>query len=248
MQSPNNVFAGVVTPITTIKRQLTRYHPFGCPSYILEATLQDGKKTNKWAPKSHQGVYLGKSRLHSPSVTLILNNKTDHISPQYHVVMDTKFDTVQTNKPNNLSLINNLPVEFTSETLGTTFQTNFDMDEPDTIEDVRDTFQCSITHNNTPSIVPISLLPPTHPLNSIEFTSQQEASQTSEGDYAKTLSSESLLLSEGDNQRKRKRECVNNLILSNLQKQNIRNARKHVQTTSFDIKQMPEHNNNIKLN
>ena len=83
--------------------------------------------TNR-APKSHQVVYLGKSRMHLTSVTLILNTKKDNISPQYHVLMDTKFDTVQSKQINKLSLIKHLPVKFTKESLGDTFQENFDMD------------------------------------------------------------------------------------------------------------------------
>ena len=170
MQSPNNIFAGVKTPIATLIQQLTRYHPFGCPAYVLEAKIQDGKKLHKWAPKSHQGVYLGKSRMHSPSVTLILNTKTDHISPQYHVVMDTKFETVQSKQTNKLSLIKNLPVEFTKETLGGTFQANFDLDVIDDIKDISD--EILNTTNNQTSIIPHPTLPSTHPLNSNEFTSQ----------------------------------------------------------------------------
>ena len=194
----------------TLIRQLTRYHPFECPAYVLETKLQDGKKLHKWAPKSHQCVYLGKSRMHSPSVILILNTKTDHISPQYHVVMDTKFDTVQSKQTNKLSLIKKLPVKFTKESLGDTFQANFDMDVLDDITDISD--EILNTNNNQPSILPYPTLPSTHPLNSHEFNSQQEDLQPSEGDYVKTISADCLLLSEGDNQRKINRTSKDNPV------------------------------------
>ena len=119
------------------------------------------------------------------------------------------------------------------------------MNEIDNIKDISD--EILNTNNNQPSIIPHPNLPSTHPLNSNELTSQQEDSQPSEGDYVKTISSESLLLSEGDNQRKRKRTSSDIQVpaLSLKQKENIRNARKHIQTTSFDIHRMPEHNNKI---
>ena len=144
--------------------------------------------------------------MHSPSVTLILNTKTDNISPQYHVVMDTKFETVQSKQTNKLSLIKNLPVEFTKETLGGTFQANFDLETIDNIKDISD--EILNKTNNQPSIKPYPNLPSTHPLNSNEFIPQQEDSQPSEGEYGKTISSKSLLLSEGDNQRKKREQVV----------------------------------------
>ena len=108
----------------------------------------------------------------------------------------------------------------------------------DTIDDIKDISDKILnTTKNQPSILPYPNLPSTHPLNSNEFISQQEDSQPSEGDYVKTISSESLLLSEGDNQRKKKGTSSDKPVptLSLKQKENIRNARKHIQTTSFDI-------------
>jgi hypothetical protein len=73
---------------------LRRARVFGCPSFVLDPKLQDGKKLPKWKPRSRQGQFLGFSADHSTSVSLILNIQTGSISPQFHVVFDEKFTTV----------------------------------------------------------------------------------------------------------------------------------------------------------
>jgi hypothetical protein len=73
---------------------LSQYHPFGCPAYVLDARLQGGSKIPRWEPRSHVGVYLGHLPLHANNVALILNLSTGHVSPQYHVVYDDTFSTV----------------------------------------------------------------------------------------------------------------------------------------------------------
>ena len=73
---------------------LNRLHVWGCPVYVLDPRLQDGKKIPKWSPRSRRGQYLGMSPLHSTNVGNILNLNTGYISPQYHVVYDDCFTTV----------------------------------------------------------------------------------------------------------------------------------------------------------
>jgi hypothetical protein len=41
------------------------------------------------------GVYMGMSMQHARSVALILNLKTGHVSPQFHVTFDPKFETIR---------------------------------------------------------------------------------------------------------------------------------------------------------
>ncbi len=67
---------------------------FGCPVYVLDATLQDGHKIPKWAPQARLGVFLGFSSLHSSQVPLVMNVETGKISPQFHRIFDDKFETV----------------------------------------------------------------------------------------------------------------------------------------------------------
>ena len=48
----------------------------------------------KLEQRSQVGVYLGYSPSHVINVALVLNLKTGHISPQYHLVFDDGFSTV----------------------------------------------------------------------------------------------------------------------------------------------------------
>ena len=67
---------------------------FGCPVYVLDAKLQDGKKTPTWNPRARMGQFLGFSPDHSSLVGLVRNLCTEHMSPQWHLVYDKHFKTV----------------------------------------------------------------------------------------------------------------------------------------------------------
>ena len=82
---------------------LRRARVFGCPTYVLDARLQDGKKIPKWHPRARTGMFLGFSGEHSSLVGLVLNIKTGHISPQFHVVYDERFETVASDKKVDLT-------------------------------------------------------------------------------------------------------------------------------------------------
>jgi hypothetical protein len=84
----------MVSQCKTDHRDLMRTHVWGCPVYVLEATLQDGKKLPKWNKRARMGQFLGFSRTHSSTVALVRNLHTGYVSPQYHVVFDDKFETV----------------------------------------------------------------------------------------------------------------------------------------------------------
>lgn len=73
---------------------LKQVHVWGCPVFVLDPKLQDGKKVPKWDPRTRRGLYLGQSPEHSSTVGLILNIRTGHVSPQFHVVHDDLFSTV----------------------------------------------------------------------------------------------------------------------------------------------------------
>ena len=70
-------------------------HPWGCPAYVLHPTLQDGKKLPKWTPRSRQAKFVGYSPHHASSVALMLNRRTNRISPQFHVLFDDFASTVR---------------------------------------------------------------------------------------------------------------------------------------------------------
>ena len=62
--------------------------PFGTPAYVLENELQDKKPFHKWASRSHVGIYVGRSPIHSRNVALILDRTKGYVSPQFNVVHD----------------------------------------------------------------------------------------------------------------------------------------------------------------
>ena len=75
-------------------KDLLRTHVWGCPVFVLDPKLQDGKKIPKWNRRSCLGQLLGFSDEHSSLVANIWNLTTGYISPQYHVVFDDLFETV----------------------------------------------------------------------------------------------------------------------------------------------------------
>ena len=89
-KSPFELFAtSEVTP------NLNHFQPFGCPVFVLDNKMQSGQKLPKWEVRTRMGVYLGMSMQHARSVALVLNLKTGHVSPQFHVTFDPKFETVR---------------------------------------------------------------------------------------------------------------------------------------------------------
>ena len=75
--------------------ELNDNHAFGCPAHVLSVDLQDQKSIPRRVERIRVGVHLGRSKQHASNVALILNLKTGHVSPQYHVVFDDNFETVQ---------------------------------------------------------------------------------------------------------------------------------------------------------
>eukprot|EP00978_Attheya_sp_CCMP212_P036651 scaffold167905_cov46-Attheya_sp.AAC.2 len=75
---------------------ILRTHVWGCPVYVLDPRLQDGKKVPKWQPRSKRGQFLGFSPDHSSTIGLIRNVSTGYVSPQFHfhVVYDDYFTSV----------------------------------------------------------------------------------------------------------------------------------------------------------
>jgi hypothetical protein len=71
---------------------------FGSPVYSLDSSLQTGALgPGKWKERSFQSVYIGHSKHHVSKVILFYNPATRLVSPQYHVIHDESFDTVQLN-------------------------------------------------------------------------------------------------------------------------------------------------------
>ena len=81
------------------QRRFHDLHVWGAPAYVLNKTIQDGKKLPRWKPRSQRCMFVGFSQQHALTAPLVLNLDTGTISPQYHVVFDDWFATVAaTNK------------------------------------------------------------------------------------------------------------------------------------------------------
>ena len=57
--TPDEVFNGMGKRLKKNSTQFKHFHPFGCPVYVLDKSLQDGKKQPKWDRRSRVGIYLG---------------------------------------------------------------------------------------------------------------------------------------------------------------------------------------------
>ena len=90
-RSPLEVF----TKTKSDHRELLRAHVWGCPVFVLDPKLQDGKKLPKFNRRARMGQFVGFSDEHSSLVAKVRNLSTNFISPQFHVIFDDKFTTIQ---------------------------------------------------------------------------------------------------------------------------------------------------------
>ena len=84
----------LATNVISDRTELKRLHVWGCPGFVLKPQLQDGKKIPKWTDRGIRGQFLGYSPHHSSNVAMMLNLTSGNISPQFHIVFDDLFETV----------------------------------------------------------------------------------------------------------------------------------------------------------
>jgi hypothetical protein len=92
----------------------TDIHPLFCPVYVLDRRMQEGTSPPKWTKRTTQKVYVGHLHHYSKSVPMVWDPNTKLVSPQFHVMFDDNFDTVQALDPNIKK----------SDTMDCLFQTN----------------------------------------------------------------------------------------------------------------------------
>ena len=142
--------------------RLEHFHPFGCPAYVLDAKLQGGvSKIPRWDPRSRIGVYLGHSPYHAGSVALVLNLTTGHVSPQYHIVFDDNFSTVENLRlptvPTNWTELN---IHQREEATDESFQLSKEWSRDDSSDDAQvapNNIDWLTTELNKPVFIPRSL-------------------------------------------------------------------------------------------
>jgi hypothetical protein len=78
-----------------VKIDVSNFHTFGCPCYVLDHHLQSGSSMiPKWKPRAQMSLYIGRSPSHAANVALIINPCTGHVSSQFHVIFDNYYTTV----------------------------------------------------------------------------------------------------------------------------------------------------------
>jgi hypothetical protein len=82
------------------KLDQTNMHPLFFPLYVLDRRMQEGTPPPKWTKRTTKKVYVGRLHHYSKSVPIVWDPKTKLVSPQFHVMFDENFDTVQAPDPN----------------------------------------------------------------------------------------------------------------------------------------------------
>ncbi len=77
-------------------------HVWGCPVFVLDPKLQDGKKIPKWYCQARQGQFLDFSDKHSLLVATVRHLTTGLVNPHFHVVFDDHFHNVYGDDEENL--------------------------------------------------------------------------------------------------------------------------------------------------
>jgi len=119
---PNQSTGLLLVEVFTKKKSnhdaLWNLHVWGCLAYVLDPQLHDGSKLPKWDPCLKRGQFVGHSPMHASTIGLVMNLQTSNISPQYHVMFDDFYETVNSNgdepppKWMDLFMLNQYKVEY----------------------------------------------------------------------------------------------------------------------------------------
>jgi hypothetical protein len=123
--SPHDIF----TRSRWEQRKFHDLHVWGCPVYVLEKAMHDGRKLPRWQPRSHRTMNMGLSANHHAStVPLVLNLSTGYINSQFNIVFDDWFATVAASAE---ALPDFNSPEWADMFKDSTFTFNFDDDDDD---------------------------------------------------------------------------------------------------------------------
>jgi hypothetical protein len=89
-ESPMGKFSG-----SKVEFNPKHAHTFGCPVYVLDNVLQQGKKIDKWTERARVGIFLGLSPQHARTVGLVLSITSGLTSPQFYMKFDEGFQTMR---------------------------------------------------------------------------------------------------------------------------------------------------------
>jgi hypothetical protein len=74
-------------------------HSLFCPVYVLDIHMQEGTSPPKWTKRTIKKFYVGHLHHYSKSVPMVWDPNRKLVSPQFHVMFDDNFDTVQAPDP-----------------------------------------------------------------------------------------------------------------------------------------------------
>ena len=94
LQHPERLSPTQLFHQTRVQTRAKLWRPFGCPVYVLESALQANLPYHKWKERAQVGIYLGMSPFHNTNVALVMNKTSGHVSPQFHVKFDKRFQTL----------------------------------------------------------------------------------------------------------------------------------------------------------
>ena len=81
---------------TKLKRDIRNEHCLFSPVFNLQKPLQTNPKgLPKWDPRSTVGIFVGMSPNHANNIALVLDLQSGYVSPQFHLVFDDQFQTVE---------------------------------------------------------------------------------------------------------------------------------------------------------
>src|SRR5210317_1983839 len=89
-RSPLELFSRTTWPMSKFQD----FQVWGCPIYVLDGALANGRTLPRWKPRSDRSMYMGNSIKHGHGVPSVLNLCTGKITSQYHVIFDNWFQTV----------------------------------------------------------------------------------------------------------------------------------------------------------
>ena len=76
--SPMEIFSGTKQPYP----KMVNLHVWGCPVYVLDPVLQDGRQIPKWNPRARRVKFVKQSGKHSSRIEEVLNLDTTSILSQ----------------------------------------------------------------------------------------------------------------------------------------------------------------------
>lgn len=92
-KSPSQVASGSEVVINQM-----HYKTFGCPVFVLNQKMQQGKPFDKWLKRSTVGIYLGPPFHHNRNIPFVLDRDTGLVSHQFHVIFVNELETVVEDK------------------------------------------------------------------------------------------------------------------------------------------------------